>query len=173
MVRGKQLLSRSGRTVAGPRRQRRASFSLPVPRLLLQFLQQHKVRLVPIGRDRPTLEGLAHPAAGLLPVPAVGVAAIAQEGAEVGKALGQAARVHATARPRLGRSAPREVPFGVRLDLGRRSLRGRRFVCRMPARLVSPTKSIRWKIRTKVPDGSRRDTTFVIDYAPSDRGWYG
>jgi hypothetical protein len=50
---------------------------------------------------------------------------------------------------------------------------GRRFVCRMPARLVSPTKSIRWKVRTKVPDGSSRDSTFVIDYAPSDRGWYG
>jgi hypothetical protein len=50
---------------------------------------------------------------------------------------------------------------------------GRRLVCRMPARLVSPTKSIRWKVRTSVPDGSRRDTEFVIDYAPSNHGWYG
>jgi hypothetical protein len=49
---------------------------------------------------------------------------------------------------------------------------GRRLTCRMPDRLVSPTKSIRWKLRTKVPDGSRRGS-FVIDYAPSDRGWYG
>lgn len=31
---------------------------------------------------------------------------------------------------------------------------GDRFVCRMPARRVSPTKSIRWKVSTTVPDGS-------------------
>ncbi len=49
---------------------------------------------------------------------------------------------------------------------------GDRFVCRMPARLVSPTKSIRWKVRTKVPDGSGSAGTFVMDFAPSDRGWY-
>jgi hypothetical protein len=49
---------------------------------------------------------------------------------------------------------------------------GDRFVCRMPARLVSPTKSIRWKVRTKVPDGSGSVGTFVMDFAPSDRGWY-
>jgi hypothetical protein len=50
---------------------------------------------------------------------------------------------------------------------------GDRFVCRMPARLVSSTKSIRWKVRTKVPDGSGQIGTFVTDFAPSDRGWYG
>jgi hypothetical protein len=55
---------------------------------------------------------------------------------------------------------------------GRSHLRGGRFVCRVPARAVSPMKSIRWKVRTTVPDGSRRDTEFEIDYAPSDRGWY-
>jgi hypothetical protein len=44
--------------------------------------------------------------------------------------------------------------------------------CRVPARAVSPTKSIRWKVRTKVLDGSRRATEFEIDYAPSNRGWY-
>ena len=49
---------------------------------------------------------------------------------------------------------------------------GARFVCRMPARLVSPTKSIRWKVRTKAPDGSGAGE-FVMDFAPSDRGWYG
>jgi hypothetical protein len=48
---------------------------------------------------------------------------------------------------------------------------GFRFVCRMPARLVSPEKSIRWKVRTNVPDGSGSE--FVMDFAPSDRGWYG
>ena len=47
---------------------------------------------------------------------------------------------------------------------------GFRFVCRMPARTVSPTKSVRWKVRTTVPDGSGE---FVMDFAPSDRGWYG
>ncbi len=55
---------------------------------------------------------------------------------------------------------------------GTSHLRGDRFVCRVPARVVSPTKSIRWKVRTKVPDGSRRGTGFEIDYAPSNRGWY-
>ena len=49
---------------------------------------------------------------------------------------------------------------------------GDRFVCRMPARLVSPTKSIRWKVRTRAPDGSGA-SEFVMDFAPSDRGWYG
>lgn len=65
-------------------------------------------------------------------------------------------------------------PKGRRHDgvEGRASAHGDRFVCRMPARTVSPTKSIRWKVRTKVPDGSRRGSDFVIDYAPSDRGWY-
>lgn len=63
---------------------------------------------------------------------------------------------------------------GHRHDLveGKSHLRGGRFVCRVPARAVSPTKSIRWKVRTKVPDGSRRATEFEIDYAPSNRGWY-
>jgi hypothetical protein len=56
---------------------------------------------------------------------------------------------------------------------GRMHQRGGRFVCRVPARAVSPTKSIRWKVRTTMPDGSRRDTDFEIDYAPSNRGWYG
>jgi hypothetical protein len=51
-------------------------------------------------------------------------------------------------------------------------LRGGRFVCRVPARAVSPTKSIRRKVRTRAPDGSRRATGFEIDYAPSNRGWY-
>ena len=55
---------------------------------------------------------------------------------------------------------------------GKSHLRGGRFVCRVPARAVSPTKSIRWKVRTRVPDGSRRGTEFEIDYAPSNRGWY-
>ncbi len=55
----------------------------------------------------------------------------------------------------------------------RASAHGDRLACRMPARTVSPTKSIRWKVRTKVPDGSRGGSEFVIDYAPSDRGWYG
>lgn len=55
---------------------------------------------------------------------------------------------------------------------GKSHLRGGRFVCRVPARAVSPTKSIRWKVRTRVPDGSRRETEFEIDYAPSNRGWY-
>lgn len=58
------------------------------------------------------------------------------------------------------------------LVAGRSHLRGGRFVCRVPARAVSPTKSIRWKVRTMVPDGSRRQTGFEIDYAPSNRGWY-
>ena len=63
---------------------------------------------------------------------------------------------------------------GHRHDLveGTSHLRGGRFVCRVPARAVSPTKPIRWKVRTKVPDGSRRATEFEIDYAPSNRGWY-
>jgi hypothetical protein len=55
----------------------------------------------------------------------------------------------------------------------RATAHGRRFVCRMPAHVVSPTKSIRWKVRTQAPDGSRRDSDFVMDFAPSDRGWYG
>jgi len=55
---------------------------------------------------------------------------------------------------------------------GRSHLRRGRFVCRVPARAVSPTKPIRWKVRTTVPDGSGPDTEFEIDYAPSDRGWY-
>jgi hypothetical protein len=55
---------------------------------------------------------------------------------------------------------------------GTSRLRGGRFVCRVPARVVAPTKSIRWKVRTKVPDGSRLGTEFEIDYAPSNRGWY-
>jgi hypothetical protein len=52
----------------------------------------------------------------------------------------------------------------------RGSAHGFRFVCRMPARLVSPTKSVRWKVRTQAPDGSGSE--FVMDFAPSDRGWY-
>ena len=55
---------------------------------------------------------------------------------------------------------------------GRASAHGERFVCRVPARVVSPNKSIRWKIHTHVPDGSRLSRTdFEIDYAP-DQGWY-
>jgi hypothetical protein len=54
----------------------------------------------------------------------------------------------------------------------RGDVHGSRFVCRMPAQRVSPTKSIRWKISTKYPDGSR-GSDFVVDYAPSDHGWYG
>ena len=56
---------------------------------------------------------------------------------------------------------------------GRASVKGDRFVCRLPAREVSPTRAIRWKVRTKVPDGSRRGSDFVMDFAPSDHGWYG
>jgi hypothetical protein len=55
---------------------------------------------------------------------------------------------------------------------GRAAGHGDRFVCRMPARVVSPTKSIRWKVRTQAPDGSRPGSEFVMDFAPSDRGWY-
>jgi hypothetical protein len=54
---------------------------------------------------------------------------------------------------------------------GRAVARGRRFVCRVPARVVSPTKSIRWKVRTGPPEDP--DDSFEVDYAPSDRGWYG
>ncbi|MEX1262875.1 MAG: hypothetical protein WEE66_02900 [Actinomycetota bacterium] len=56
---------------------------------------------------------------------------------------------------------------------GRGATRGDRFVCRVPARVVTPSKSIRWKVQTRPPDGSRRLGIFEIDYAPSDRGWYG
>lgn len=51
--------------------------------------------------------------------------------------------------------------------------RGHRAVCRFPARDVAPTKSIRWKLWTYPPDGSRGTGGFEIDYAPDDRGWYG
>ena len=66
-------------------------------------------------------------------------------------------------------------PKGHRRDgvPGRATAHGSRFVCRVPAHVVSPTKSIRWKVRTQAPDGSRRDSDFVMDFAPSDRGWYG
>ena len=50
--------------------------------------------------------------------------------------------------------------------------RGRRAVCRFPARFVDPTKSIRWKLWTYPPDGSRTARGFVMDHAP-DHGWYG
>jgi hypothetical protein len=50
--------------------------------------------------------------------------------------------------------------------------RGRRAVCRFPARFVDPTKSIRWKLWTYPPDGSRTTRGFVMDHAP-DHGWYG
>jgi hypothetical protein len=65
-------------------------------------------------------------------------------------------------------------PKGRRRDRveGRASVDGDRFVCRMPAREVSPTKQIRWKVRTQPPDGSRRGSDFVMDFAPSNRGWY-
>ncbi|MGZ8603073.1 MAG: hypothetical protein ACXWXN_11220 [Actinomycetota bacterium] len=57
---------------------------------------------------------------------------------------------------------------------GRASARGDRFVCRVPARTVSPSKSIRWKVHTRPPeDSAPHGSTFEIDYAPSDRGWYG
>ncbi len=54
----------------------------------------------------------------------------------------------------------------------RGDVHGSRFVCRLLARQVSPTKSIRWKVRTNYPDGSR-GSDFVVDYAPSAHGWYG
>jgi hypothetical protein len=54
---------------------------------------------------------------------------------------------------------------------GRAVARGRRFVCRVPARVVSPTKSIGWKVRTGPPEDP--DDSFEVDHAPSDRGWYG
>jgi len=44
-----------------------------------------------------------------------------------------------------------------------------RFICRVPARAVHPSKPIRWKLRTVPPDFA---PDFEIDYAPSDRGWY-
>ena len=57
---------------------------------------------------------------------------------------------------------------------GRGATRGDRFACRVPARLVTPSKSIRWKVQTLPPeDSAPRGSTFEIDYAPSDRGWYG
>ena len=56
---------------------------------------------------------------------------------------------------------------------GRGAARGDRFVCRVPARVVEPRKSIRWKVQTRAPDGSLRLGAFEIDYAPSNRGWYG
>jgi hypothetical protein len=59
----------------------------------------------------------------------------------------------------------------VRGDV-RSGARGGRVVCRMPARLVSPTKSIRWKVLTKYPDGDPGDT-FEVDHAPSNHGFYG
>jgi hypothetical protein len=64
-------------------------------------------------------------------------------------------------------------PKGHRRDAvqGRAVARGRRFVCRIPARAVSPTKSIRWKVRTRPPEDP--DDSFEVDHAPSDRGWYG
>ena len=67
-------------------------------------------------------------------------------------------------------------PKGRRDDgvQGRASARGDRSVCRVPARAVSPTKSIRWKVRTSLPEAAPvGGGAFVIDYAPSDRGWYG
>ncbi|MBA3764687.1 MAG: hypothetical protein H0X05_04165 [Actinobacteria bacterium] len=65
-------------------------------------------------------------------------------------------------------------PKGRRDDgvQGRGSARGDRFVCRLPARRVSPTKSIRWKVRTSPPEDAPARGAFEIDYAPSDRGWY-
>ena len=57
---------------------------------------------------------------------------------------------------------------------GRGAARGDRFVCRVPARVLRPSKSIRWKVETRPPeDSAPRGSTFEIDYAPSDRGWYG
>lgn len=56
---------------------------------------------------------------------------------------------------------------------GRGATRGDRFVCRVPARVVTPTKSIRWKVETRPPENSRRRGPFEIDYAPSNHGWYG
>lgn len=44
-----------------------------------------------------------------------------------------------------------------------------RYICRVPARAVHPSKAIRWKLRTVPPDFA---PDFEIDYAPSDRGWY-
>jgi len=67
-------------------------------------------------------------------------------------------------------------PKGHRDDgvQGRASARGDRSVCRVPARAVAPTKSIRWKVRTSLPEAAPAGGgAFVIDYAPSDRGWYG
>jgi hypothetical protein len=67
-------------------------------------------------------------------------------------------------------------PKGRRDDgvQGRGSARGDRFVCRVPAGTVSPTKSIRWKVRTLPPeDAPALRGAFETDYAPSDRGWYG
>ena len=66
-------------------------------------------------------------------------------------------------------------PKGDRTEAvqGRAATRGDRFVCRLPARLVTPTKSIRWKVETQPPEGRRRLGPFEIDYAPSNHGWYG
>ncbi|MGH2629763.1 MAG: hypothetical protein ACRDHI_04285 [Actinomycetota bacterium] len=54
---------------------------------------------------------------------------------------------------------------------GRASARGDRFVCRVPARWVSPTKSISWKVCTRPPEDP--SPGFEIDHAPSDQEWYG
>ena len=67
-------------------------------------------------------------------------------------------------------------PKGERAEgvQGRGATRGDRFICRVPAQTVTPTNSIRWKVETLPPDDSTpRGSTFEVDYAPSDRGWYG
>ena len=66
-------------------------------------------------------------------------------------------------------------PKGDRAEAvqGRGATRGDRFVCRVPARVVTPTKSIRWKVETRPPEDSRRLGSFEVDYAPSNHGWYG
>ena len=66
-------------------------------------------------------------------------------------------------------------PKGHRRDavVGRAKARGDRFVCRVRAHAVSPTKSIRWKLQTlPAEDSAPHGSPFEIDYAPSDRGWY-
>src|SRR6476646_6887828 len=63
-----------------------SSSSLPLRRLVLQFRQQHQVALPAIPRDAPGLDALAHPAPGLGPVAAVGVAAVVQERPKLWKA---------------------------------------------------------------------------------------
>src|SRR5262249_9821887 len=69
--------------------------SLPLRRLALQLSQQDQVALPAIPRDRAGLDAFAHPAARFGAVAAVRVAAVVEEGTELGKAGVELPRVDA------------------------------------------------------------------------------